>query len=84
MFFHEGAQGNSMYIPVDDPIQRALTEGRNLPPGTDPVNGYVNIDYKGNVQAPESGAAVVMDVFNGDVLALASTPGFDPNLSRAD
>ncbi|MAF94642.1 MAG: penicillin-binding protein 2 [Rhodospirillaceae bacterium] len=27
----------------------------------------------------ESGAAVVMDIHNGDVLALTSTPGFDPN-----
>lgn len=27
----------------------------------------------------ESAAAVIMDVHNGDVLTLASTPGFDPN-----
>ena len=30
--------------------------------------------------AGESGAAVVMDVRNGDILAIGSTPGFDPNL----
>ena len=30
--------------------------------------------------AGESAACVVMDVTNGDVIALASTPGFDPNL----
>jgi penicillin-binding protein 2 len=29
--------------------------------------------------AGESAASVVMDVTNGDVLALASTPGYDPN-----
>jgi penicillin-binding protein 2 len=28
----------------------------------------------------ESAACIVMDVTNGDVLALASTPGYDPNL----
>ncbi len=27
----------------------------------------------------QSGAAVVMDAHNGDILAMASTPGFDPN-----
>lgn len=30
--------------------------------------------------APESAAAVVMNVHNGDVLTLASTPSYDPNL----
>ena len=74
------AQGNSTHIPVDDPrIQRALNEGQDLPAGIDPVNGYVNVDKRGNILPPESGAAVVMDAFNGDVLALVSTPGFDPN-----
>ena len=27
----------------------------------------------------ESAAIVVMDIFNGEILAMASTPGFDPN-----
>jgi len=28
----------------------------------------------------QSGSAVVMDIFNGDLLVMASAPGFDPNL----
>ena len=31
----------------------------------------------------ESAACVVMDVTNGDVIAMASTPGFDPNCSMS-
>ncbi len=32
------------------------------------------------LQAERSAAAVVMDIHTGDLLALASTPGYDPNL----
>ncbi|HTW33187.1 MAG TPA: penicillin-binding protein 2 [Rhizomicrobium sp.] len=55
-------------------------------PGTPGSDIYLTIDndlqrYAAARIGQESAAAcVVMDVTNGDVLALVSTPGFDPNL----
>ena len=43
----------------------------------------LDVDLQNYVQirlGEESAAAVVMDVTNGDLLAIASSPGFDPNL----
>lgn len=54
-------------------------------PGTPGADIYLTIDnelqrFVAQRLGDESAACVVMDVTNGDVLALASTPGFDPNL----
>jgi penicillin-binding protein 2 len=54
-------------------------------PGTPGSDIYLTIDndlqrYAAARMGQESAAMVVMDVTNGDVLALVSTPGFDPNL----
>ena len=54
-------------------------------PGTPGADIYLTIDndlqrYAAARMGNESAALVVMDVTNGDVLALVSTPGFDPNL----
>lgn len=54
-------------------------------PGTPGSDIYLTIDnelqrYAAQRLGQESAACVVMDVTNGDVLALVSTPGFDPNL----
>ena len=51
-------------------------------PGAD-IRLTLDLDVQNYVQArlgAESAAAVVMDVTNGDLLAIASSPGFDPNL----
>jgi penicillin-binding protein 2 len=51
-------------------------------PGAD-IRLTIDVNVQNYVQArlgEESAAAVVMDVTNGDLLAIASSPGFDPNL----
>ncbi len=56
----------------------ARNEGQ---PGDDAILS-IDLDlqkYTINRLGEESAAAVVMDVFNGDLLAMASTPSFDPN-----
>ncbi len=54
-------------------------------PGTPGTDVQLTVDYRlqnfAQVRlANESAAAVVMDVTNGDILAIASAPAFDPNL----
>jgi penicillin-binding protein 2 len=54
-------------------------------PGVPGSDVYLTVDrdvqqFVAQRLGDESAACVVMDVSNGDVIALASTPGFDPNL----
>jgi penicillin-binding protein 2 len=71
------AQGKSEIVNTDDPRAAQALAGRKA---TLPLGKMVNLDKNGMIAPPESGAAVVMDVHRGDVLALVSTPGYDPNL----
>jgi penicillin-binding protein 2 len=77
-----GTPGGKLYLtdPDGNPIE-VLTE-RELEP---PYAVYTNIDrdLQRNVRnaiAGFTGAAVVLERDTGAVLAMASTPGFDPNL----
>jgi penicillin-binding protein 2 len=76
-------QGKSEAISVEDPRAReALASGKapSIISQTSTGTTVVNLDEDGKIAPPESGAAVLLDVHHGDVLALVSTPGFDPNL----
>lgn len=62
-------------------VMREL-ERTNGTPGKD-IRLTIDADVQNYVQArlgDESAACVVIDVTNGDLIAIASAPGFDPNL----
>ncbi|MEF3048260.1 penicillin-binding protein 2 [Pseudotabrizicola sp. L79] len=62
-------------------VMREL-ERKEGDPGAD-IRLTIDADVQNFVQArlgEESAAAVVMDVNNGDIIAIASSPSFDPNL----
>jgi len=44
------------------------------------VDGGLQAFVHERLVAEQSAATVVMDIWNGDILALSSTPGYDPNL----
>ncbi len=68
---------------------RGVEQGEDENERRPPVRGsgvVLTIDHElqrvamENFGADQSGAAVVMDIYTGDLLVMASAPGFDPNL----
>lgn len=73
-------RGPARVVPRDSWSARRALDGHRRPElGLAAGHGLVNLDRGGALAPPESGAAIVMDIHRGEVLALASTPGFDPN-----
>ena len=77
-----GSAGNKrIEVNAVGRVMRELERQDGIP-GVD-IRLTLDVDVQNYVQArlgDESAAAVVMDVTNGDLLAIASSPGFDPNL----
>ncbi len=85
--------GNNVYLTIDNNLQRVAEEalrkniaeikGRQMDEYNKKTSYYLNlVAERGGkeIQFAKVGAVVVMDVTNGDVLALVSEPNYDPNL----
>ena len=67
---------------------RGVEMGEDIGERREPVRGsgvVLTLDHELQRTAmqnfgEQSGAAIVMDIYNGDLLVMASAPGFDPNL----
>lgn len=81
VFAHERLErGTSDRVPIADiRVQEALARSGVPKRYLENDDGTVFLDKGGNIVQGESGAAIVMDVHTGEVLTIASTPGFDPN-----
>lgn len=73
-----GVKGNDVYLTIDLPLQRSVEQ--SLDEGMTVARRTQNTDIEdlSTTFRATSGAAVVMDVTNGDVLAMASLPSYDP------
>lgn len=73
-------RGTAERIPVDDPrAQVALAKSSPAVLAASEPQDTILVDKYGDVVEAESGSVVVMDVHSGELRALVSAPGFDPN-----
>lgn len=74
------SRGGAERIPVDDPrAQTALAKVSPAVAAANEASDTILLDKDGDIVDAESGAVVVMDVHSGELRALVSVPGYDPN-----
>jgi peptidoglycan glycosyltransferase len=76
---HQPPVGDDIYLTIDDRIQRIVNQDFDTPVDLDHVNAFPS----------NRGAVIVTDPHTGEILALLSRPGYDPNelvqtLARGD
>ncbi len=77
--------GDDVYLTIDLELQKTAEEAleqalQKIRTGGTFVSKYGNFGYSHAYKNAKVGAAVAVDVKSGEVLALASCPGYDPNL----
>jgi penicillin-binding protein 2 len=82
----QGAPGGEIWMVDHQGRQYRRVESRPPRPGRDLVTSLdVDLQLAAELQlAGKTGAVVAQDVGTGEVLALASAPGYDPNLFETD
>ncbi|GCE24027.1 peptidoglycan D,D-transpeptidase FtsI family protein [Dictyobacter kobayashii] len=75
---HKSPIGNDIYLTIDERIQQlAVQQFNNYHPDTDP---FYQQNYSINQAAPSNkGSVVISDPHTGEILAMVSSPGYDPN-----
>ncbi|RKO67682.1 penicillin-binding protein 2 [Desulfofundulus salinus] len=71
----EPVPGNNLVLTIDARLQRAVQDAL--------ARGIARVQKEGYSQA-RAGAAVVLDVHTGEILALASHPTYDPTIFTRD
>ena len=77
---HVEPEGNNIYLTIDDRIQKvAAKDFDNYNPATDPFYSSQPQYFENQAFPTNRGSAVVTDPSTGEVLAMVSSPGYDPN-----
>jgi peptidoglycan glycosyltransferase len=76
---HKSTVGNNIYLTIDVRIQRlAVAAFNNYHPLTDPFY-FQTYTLADPAYPSDRGSVVITDPHNGQILAMVSSPGYDPN-----
>lgn len=70
-----GQAGAQVYLTIDSKLQKVAEDALETT-----IYNIANGKYKDGSSEAQSGAVVAIDVKNGEILAMASFPDYDPNL----
>ena len=74
-------RGKSDPVDMSAPeVQRAIAGNRELKQHLASGENMLLRDEIGKITPPESGAVVVIDITNGEILSMVSSPTYDPNI----